>query len=473
MAQPGLPLLSASLEQTRLAGHLGHFTPHEESKFNAFKVLCEEQGYYKPTDGKTPASHDDGTLVRYLRARKFVPQDAFVQFKDTEIWRTENKLDELYEKIDINDYQEARSVYPQWTGRRDKRGLPVYLYEVSKLNSKRMVAYASATSKSSVNGPAPTKTLRLFALYENLTRFVTPLCSAVPGRPNPETPVDQSNHIVDISRVGLKQFWNLRSHMQDASTLATAHYPETLDRIFIIGAPSFFPTVWGWIKKWFDPITTSKIFILSANEVLPTLTAFIDIANIPKKFGGDLDFESGMTPVLDPAVRAVLNLSSESTDAERLFLTAPVRWIDGPDGDLVALGVGSVNGVQRREMVATMHAHAAQNAFQPPGTPGLQYQSDFFMTQVSTVQSRGLQDQGMQGSGVQKQVPQIPATQSPVVENGAIRDFANPPTSMNREIEDTQPVPMTARDGNILPTVGRERSRYGTPPSDPLELKKL
>ena len=75
--------------------------------------------------------------------------------------------------------------------------------------------------------------LRLFALYENLTRFVMPLCTAAPGRPNPETPVDQSNNIVDISKVGLKQFWNLKSHMQDASQLATAHYPETLDRIFV------------------------------------------------------------------------------------------------------------------------------------------------------------------------------------------------------------------------------------------------
>lgn len=63
MAQPGLPLPSASLEQVRLAGHLGHLTAHEESQFKAFKVLCEERGYYKPTDGKTPATHDDGTLV--------------------------------------------------------------------------------------------------------------------------------------------------------------------------------------------------------------------------------------------------------------------------------------------------------------------------------------------------------------------------------------------------------------------------
>lgn len=75
--------------------------------------------------------------------------------------------------------------------------------------------------------------LRLFALYENLVRFVLPLCSAIPDRPQPETPVSLSNNIVDISGVSLKQFWNLKGHMQDASQLATAHYPETLDRIFV------------------------------------------------------------------------------------------------------------------------------------------------------------------------------------------------------------------------------------------------
>jgi hypothetical protein len=52
-------------------------------------------------------------------------------------------------------------------------------------------------------------------------------------RPNPEVPVTNSVNIVDISGVGLSQFWSLKGHMQDASTLATAKYPETLDRIFV------------------------------------------------------------------------------------------------------------------------------------------------------------------------------------------------------------------------------------------------
>lgn len=186
--------------------------------------------------------------------------------------------------------------------------------------------------------------------------------------------------------------------------------------------------------------------------MIPTLTAFIDIANIPKKYGGGLDFESGMAPVLDPAVLDVLSLTApESSDAPKMFLTAPVRWIDGPGGDLVALGVGSSNGVQRRETVATMHAHAAQKAFQPPRTPGPQYRSEYFVTQDTAAQNPGLQGPGVQISGVQDQTPQISAATNPEVENGIIQDFAKLTTSVNGEVKNTQPVPVTARGENVLP----------------------
>ena len=88
-------------------------------------------------------------------------------------------------------------------------------------------------SAGKASDPTPPRLLRLFALYENLAGFMVELCSLLRDRPYPDTPITQSNNIVDISGVGLKQFWNLRSHMQDASVLATAHYPETLDRIFV------------------------------------------------------------------------------------------------------------------------------------------------------------------------------------------------------------------------------------------------
>lgn len=130
--------------------------------------------------------------------------------------------------------------YPQWTGRRDRRGIPIYVFEIRHLNSKEMAAYNStvnsAIPETHKSSSVPARLLNLFALYENLLHFTMPLCTAL-SRPNPETPIVTSTNIVDVSGVGLKQFWNLKSHMQDASVLATAHYPETLDRIFV----SFFP----------------------------------------------------------------------------------------------------------------------------------------------------------------------------------------------------------------------------------------
>lgn len=108
---------------------------------------------------------------------------------------------------------------------------------IKNLNSKNMADYSSKTSSSKPasthqSSTVPPRLLRLFALYENMVRFVLPLCSSL-SRPNPETPVVSTTNIVDISGVGLKQFWNLKGHMQDASVLATAHYPETLDRIYV------------------------------------------------------------------------------------------------------------------------------------------------------------------------------------------------------------------------------------------------
>jgi hypothetical protein len=75
--------------------------------------------------------------------------------------------------------------------------------------------------------------MRLFALYENLTRFGMPFCTQLRDREHADTPISIGTNIVDVTGVGLKQFWDLKGHMQMASQLATANYPETLDRIYV------------------------------------------------------------------------------------------------------------------------------------------------------------------------------------------------------------------------------------------------
>lgn len=109
----------------------------------------------------------------------------------------------------------------------------------------------------------------------------------------------------------------------------------------IIGAPFFFPTVWGWIKRWFDPITVSKIFILPAHEVESTLRQFIDPVNIPKKYGGELDFSWGDLPTVDPAWDGAVEWEA----GRRGFPTGPNIWREAEDGErLECIGVGQVAG---------------------------------------------------------------------------------------------------------------------------------
>lgn len=128
-------------------------------------------------------------------------------------------------------------------------GIPLYLFEIRHLDSKTILAYEKSVDKtySKASPPpasmhTPPKLIRLFALYENLTRFAQPLCTQLTDREHPRTPITLSTNIVDVGGVSLKQFWNLKGHMQAASQLATAHYPETLDRIFV-GPSLLFPLV--------------------------------------------------------------------------------------------------------------------------------------------------------------------------------------------------------------------------------------
>lgn len=112
--------------------------------------------------------------------------------------------------------------------------------------------------------------------------------------------------------------------------MASAAYPETLGAIYIVGSPNFFSTIWAWINRWFDPGTVSKIFILSyvvrllshlracadspparldsADEVKPTLMKYIDEENIPKRYGGTLNWDYGDPVSLDADSQQLLGI---------------------------------------------------------------------------------------------------------------------------------------------------------------------
>lgn len=85
--------------------HLGYLTDVQAEALRNFKDVLEERKLW--TRGP-PASHDDPTLLRFLRARRFVVEDAYKQFKETEEWRAAQDTDVLYRTIELDAFEHSR-----------------------------------------------------------------------------------------------------------------------------------------------------------------------------------------------------------------------------------------------------------------------------------------------------------------------------------------------------------------------------
>lgn len=137
-----------------------------------------------------------------------------------------------------------------------------------------------------------------------LQRFTFPLLSSVPSASYP-SPISSCTTITDLQGVTLKSMWNLRQHVQSASLISSAHYPETSSRIIIVNSPSFMSIIFSWISKLLEPVTVSKILILGSDPS-KELLELIDPDSLPKVYGGSLDWKYGEPAILDQKLKEVI-----------------------------------------------------------------------------------------------------------------------------------------------------------------------
>ncbi|MCJ1385898.1 hypothetical protein MMC17_009022 [Xylographa soralifera] len=334
---PSSPTSSnSSIKDTRLSRRTtaNTLSATQCAALSELKSLCRAKNVYWNTGDqegrRIPPSNDDVTLLRYLRARDFAPQAAFKQYNATVIWRKKLALDEMYRMAEISHFEAIRRLMPQWTGRRSRYGVPIFVYSVSKTRPEDLLTTSKKDpSLSSVFLPA-----------EYSTQFVQPLCA----RLHVDRIMPCSIFIIDLTGVGVRHFWNLRAHLQKASTMATSHYPDLLLTFFgsfqILGAPSFFPAVWGYINKWFEPNLTSKISVLAASEAKAALTKHIDIEDLPVSYGGNLPWEYGMSPNLDEEARDMVGTFADH------WIEGPITYVPRDDGDEICAAGTEAEGLR-------------------------------------------------------------------------------------------------------------------------------
>lgn len=128
--------------------------------------------------------------------------------------------------------------YPHWTGHRDKRGQPLYYFDMEAVTSTTLAAHIRSSESISLpdldfSKSSKLESLRSFTAFDYAIRFIMPFCSLVPNRPSPSTPISRAIYVVDIATVSLSQVWGARSWIKATADLLANTYPEILDRVFV------------------------------------------------------------------------------------------------------------------------------------------------------------------------------------------------------------------------------------------------
>jgi hypothetical protein len=110
----------------------------------------------------------------------------------------------------------------------------------------------------------------------------------------------------------------------------------------VVGAPAFFKSVWEAVSQWFDPETQSKIFTRSSSESKSFLLSYINASDLPKEYGGELDWQWQDQPNLDSSTKNLVDDLYHKTDWGEVFSKGPIIYEDG----CIRLQ-GSVNGSLR------------------------------------------------------------------------------------------------------------------------------
>ena len=75
--------------------------------------------------------------------------------------------------------------------------------------------------------------------------------------------------------------------IKEQAAIDSVCFPETMSKMLIVNAPTYFSATWGIIKGWLDARTAAKIEVISSRSTMEKrLLEFIDADQLPKDYGG-------------------------------------------------------------------------------------------------------------------------------------------------------------------------------------------
>ncbi|KAF9931465.1 hypothetical protein FBU30_010081 [Linnemannia zychae] len=261
----------------------------------------------------TMMDHPDLVVLKYIRARKWVIDDAIKMVLNALKWRVVEQLDELVELSDV----ELDAKYPKFIEQlKSGKG---YLRGADSLGRPMSIINTRLHHK----GDQPPETIHRYTLY-------TMEC----GRTLVPEGVESVVVIFDLSDFGLDNMdWGfIRLFIQ----CFEAYYPETLGTCVIHKAPYTFWGIWKLIQPLLDPVVTAKFVFTRSNADLHRVIPRERLPVVPYDGLDDWKYEyiparEGEFDLRNDLVKRG-ELESERQELERRFEQATKEWSLKMDG---------------------------------------------------------------------------------------------------------------------------------------------
>ncbi|XP_022758665.1 phosphatidylinositol/phosphatidylcholine transfer protein SFH9-like isoform X2 [Durio zibethinus] len=216
--------------------------------------------------------HDDyHTLLRFLKARKFVLDKTIQMWEDMLNWRKECRVDTIIQDFVYDEYEEVQHCYPHGYHGVDKQGHPVYIERIGKIDPAKLMKVTTVERflKYHVQG------------FEKAFMEKFPASSIAAKRH-----IDCTTTILDVQGLNWMSFGKVAHDLvMRMQKIDGDNYPETLHQMYIVNAGSGFKLLWNTAKGFLDPRTTAKIHVLG-NKFHNKLLEIIDPSQLPEFLGG-------------------------------------------------------------------------------------------------------------------------------------------------------------------------------------------
>ncbi|KAI0475228.1 CRAL-TRIO domain-containing protein [Xylariaceae sp. FL0804] len=280
------------------AGLPGHLNEGQQAQVHQLRLMLEGEGHKERLDTLT--------LLRFLRARKFDVNAAKKMFVEHEQWRQtmtilepkqgtlrllslEPKSAPPAEPVNLDQQvptwdkdgsfkRELAKHYTQFYHKTDKDGRPCYFEQLGGVNFDKLEKAGFTNDKMLLN---------LAVEYEKMVDPRLPACSRKAGHL-----LETSCTVMDANGVSVLNPGEIYKFIQQASRMSNDNYPERLGKMYVINVGFFVRTAWSVVKGFLDPVTASKIFILSS-DYKKTLLDQIPAENLPARYGGKCKCEGG------------------------------------------------------------------------------------------------------------------------------------------------------------------------------------